>query len=411
MGVTKGGVVLCVVGAVLYGIAWVTQVGWFYVADSFVWAAVAVNLAMPWLSLGGLSVRRRLAEHRPSGRGGPEGVFEGDSIGLDLELRNQWLIPRFLVVVEERCPLASPEERDKGFLVAGLGPKARSVLSYETSCYRRSHYRFPPVELMSSTPFGFFRASRKVDAPLEITVYPQALPVRLGLRGDVAAGRLPSPARPRASGEFRGAREFQTGDQLRSIHWRSSARRGQLMVKEFDDAPRSDVYLAFNPAMGGGDDRENPLEYSIRIAASLARLCFQEGRAFRMSPSPWDGPAPSWRDLLEYLARLEPGEPSSLWDALDNANPAVTTLMVVSAADKDALGLLAGRLQGRGPSLTILLEGFGESEDCSSAAGRLAGGTAVVRCRKGELKETLESLTTALRPAAPLPDARLGRTG
>ena len=208
-----------------------------------------------------------------------------------------------------------------------------------------------------------------------------------------------------------GAREFQTGDQLRSIHWRSSARRGQLMVKEFDDAPRSDVHLAFNPAMGGGDDRENPLEYSIRIAASLARLCFQEGRAFRMSPSPWDGPAPSWRDLLEYLARLEPGEPSSLWDALDNANPAVTTLMVVSAADKDALGLLAGRLQGRGPRLTILLEGFGESEDCSSAAGRLAGGMAVVRCRKGELKETLESLTTALRPAAPLPDARLGRTG
>ena len=211
---------------------------------------------------------------------GRRGIFEEDTISLAVELQNQSFIPQFLVTLVEHCPLAPPDERARGFLIAGIAPKKRMILSYETSCYRRGQYRFPPLEFESSAPFGLFSSRRRLSAPLEIKVYPAVLPVDAAFLHGSPIGQLQVSNLPQQGGQLRGSREFQAGDQARHIHWRSTARRGQTMVKEFDGAPQSEVLLAFNPGIDIGDGRESTLEYSVKIAASVARWCFTTGQTF-----------------------------------------------------------------------------------------------------------------------------------
>ena len=131
---TKGGVAACALGAALYGLAWVTHLGWFYIADALVWAIVLVNVPLPWLSLRAYSAQRRVLEHISSIPANPEGVFEEDAISLAIELHNQSFFPQFLVTLIEHCPLAPPDETARGFLIAGLAPKKRITLSYQTRC-------------------------------------------------------------------------------------------------------------------------------------------------------------------------------------------------------------------------------------------------------------------------------------
>ena len=275
---TKRGVAMLVVGVVLYGLAWQTQIGWFYVADALVAALFMVNLPLPWLAMRGLSARRTVATR---GAGASE-LFEDDTVGLAIELRNTSLLPKSLISLRERCPLAAPGEEDQGFLIAGLAPRGRISAGYEVVCYRRGVFSFEPIGVETSAPFGLFRARRTLDAPLEVTVYPRVLPMGTTFSPGYLQGHMPDNSPPVTRGEFRGSREFQRGDRLRNIHWRNTARSGRLMVKEFDRTPQGEVRLAFNPGFESGEGRDTTLEYAVKIAASVARRCFLDGRPFRM---------------------------------------------------------------------------------------------------------------------------------
>ena len=128
---TKRGIAMLVVGVVLYGLAWQTQIGWFYVADALVVAIFAVNMPLPWLAMRGLSaVRTVVARQQSSGD-----LFEGDAIAIATTLHNGSLVPKSLITLDETCPLAGPEEREHGFLIAAIAllraallPKKRVVM-------------------------------------------------------------------------------------------------------------------------------------------------------------------------------------------------------------------------------------------------------------------------------------------
>ena len=195
------------------------------------------------------------------------------------------------------------------------------------------------LKLVDTFRFGLFRSVRAIDAPMEITVYPKALPLEVAPnQGALGACRELAPSkqesttyepslvckllilgcrplipdrllvgdatgfsRPSFSGEVRSSREFQQSDDLRHIHWRNSARSGQLMVKEFDQTPRGgEVRMALNPGVNLGWGRETTLEYAIKIAASLARYSFNEGRQFRMWPGGVGADLTTWHNVLEH---------------------------------------------------------------------------------------------------------------
>ena len=76
--------------------------------------------------------------------------------------------------------------------------------------------------------------------------------------------RLPR-RHPAAQDQFHGLRPFRSGDNPRSVHWRTSARRGEWMVREFEDLPGDNLVLVFDPALGPttGRSRSRPNSWTI----------------------------------------------------------------------------------------------------------------------------------------------------
>ena len=388
---TKRGIVMLAVAVVLYALAWQTQIGWFYVADAIVVAIFIVNMPLPWLAMRGLSAHRTVET-----RGAESSeLFEDDTVGLAIELRNSSWLPKSLVTLRERCLLAAPDEEDKGFLMAGLAPRGRMSADYESVCYRRGVFTFEPILVETSAPFGLFRAQRTLDAPLEVTVYPKVLPMGTTFNPGYLQGNMPDNSPPVTSGEFRGSREFQRGDRVRNIHWRNSARSGRLMVKEFDKTPQGEIRLAFNLGFESGEGRDTTLEYAVKIAASVARRSFLDGRPFRMWPSGPEGSLATWHGVLEHLAQLEGSPDDSIPQLLSHRGLPGVSVMVVWAEDRDTLASVQHQLSLAGHMVAVLLEGFGPREDeaatdAAEALGRM--GMTVVHCRLGELGDALESL-------------------
>lgn len=106
--------------------------------------------------------------------------------------------------------------------------------SYRHTFARRGVYALSGYRLATKFPFALFRKSRDIDAPVTLLVLPARTAVprpaaRSTARGDIAGDRLGR------KGEFFGLREHRRGDDRRDVHWKSSARLGRLLVREYED--------------------------------------------------------------------------------------------------------------------------------------------------------------------------------
>lgn len=394
---TRRGIAFLFVAGTLYGMAYATQIGWFYAAAAVVVAILLVNLPLPWLSLRGLSAERS----RPTapGRNLPD-LFEDDTAHLMIVLRNRSVLPKFLLTVVDDCPLASPAEGEQPFLVTSVGPRGSANLAYEVKCHRRGVYDFAPVLVESSAPFGLFRAYRELPAPLQVTVYPQLLPMGTAHSRGYAPGGVLDAVQPQTTGDLRGIRDYRPGDQTRNVHWRASARRGQLAVKELDDPREGAVRLAFNPGFDLGQGRESTLEYSVKIAASVAWQCYRMRRAFQMWPASQQTAREAWRGTLEHLARLEAHEQPVVDDLLRHRGGPSSVILIVSAADGPTLDEVAANAAALPRATVVVLEGFGPGEDPLAGLRLANAGMNVASCRPGGLPAALASLGAAgLMPA------------
>jgi uncharacterized protein (DUF58 family) len=117
------------------------------------------------------------------------------------------------------------------------------------------------------------------------------------------------PAGPR--GEYRGLRQYRPGDDPRDIHWRSSARRGTPVIREYDRDASHTVWICLDLGAEPGDEAEEMLE----AAASLAARAMDQGRRFALAAGerllrPGMGPS-HLESILDALARVrfEPHAP------------------------------------------------------------------------------------------------------
>lgn len=224
----------------------------------------------------------------------------GDIFEESFELINPSRIPRLFVEIRNGSSLpAAAGSR----LLTWIG--ARETRSYlaRTWLTKRGAYPLGPTTLQSGDPFGFF--SREITFPSRdsLLVLPLIVPIAdfpspAGLLpGGKAIQRKSMDVTPHASG----VREYVHGDALKRIHWRSTARRGRLMVKEFEQDPQSEVWifldaqkwiqaeLPYEPPQTKDDwifnqrpDLQLPpstLEYGIILAGSLAHYYLAQRRA------------------------------------------------------------------------------------------------------------------------------------
>jgi uncharacterized protein (DUF58 family) len=194
------------------------------------------------------------------------------------------------------------------------------VLSTDVVFQQRGRVQEGALQLVSGYPLGLVHLVREVGPPRELIILPKLGSLHRGalralLQAPGADDRLPPAKGQRhlsAQTFFHGLRPYRPGDNRRLIHWRSSARRGEIMMREFEDPPEDDLTLVVEATRPPG--AEAALERLISLAATIGwEWCRQRGDRFMLALSGTEtrivagitGPSLA-RQMLECLA-LEAG--------------------------------------------------------------------------------------------------------
>jgi uncharacterized protein (DUF58 family) len=213
--------------------------------------------------------------------------------------------PPTLVAVER------PGKLDERVVELWRAGYRRFAGGYELRGVRRGRYAFETVRLTIEDPFGLARARLEKGEPEALVVYPRLVELA-GLFSDGGAhaqdGRRLLLQRPTGF-ELHSVREHVQGESLRAVHWPSTARRGRLMVKELEDAPRDEVVVLLD-----GDatvTSAEAFEVAVRAAGSILRAHVRRGRRCALvvnsagRQSQTVASESDWRRALETLAAVE----------------------------------------------------------------------------------------------------------
>lgn len=222
-------------------------------------------------------------------RTGPARAAEGERITFHVEVRNHGWLPRFMVELVDHLPFVGSDNAANGRGEHALGMVGHipggAVRGFDVTlvCEKRGFYRLGPVSLASSFPLEIAHARRRCnDDTHTLTVYPDVFPIAaLPLAGVASQIHRGAYLLPQGTGttEFSGLREYLRGDNPRHIHWPTTARLNQLMVKEFEPLASASLCIALDLAADAnvGQGRHATLEYAIRIAASMAGFSCPNG--------------------------------------------------------------------------------------------------------------------------------------
>lgn len=351
-GLTDRGRLALVLAVGVYFVAWGFGSRSLYpVATGLALAVIGARL---WVAL----VRQPVSLRRALGS---QEHLEGGDVTVGLEAQAQRHPgPRSLEVVEQIGRLG--ERRVQ------LARHGRSLLArYVLTAVPRGRYRFEAVRAVFEDPFGLARAETNLGSESTLLVYPRL--VELDRLFSQSGGTTQSGGRVllrRTAGfDLHSVREYQQGESLRKVHWKTTARRGALMVKELEDTPHDEVAVLLD-----GDARAvvgESFDVQVRAAGSILRAQAVRSRRSLLtitSASPetchvasFDG---EWRVALELLAAAEPTGAEPLARFLDrDASPAAqaTELVVVTAAlDARLTDALLERALARRPTALVFVE-------------------------------------------------------
>jgi uncharacterized protein (DUF58 family) len=183
---------------------------------------------------------------------------------------------------------------------------------------RRGVYPNSRVTITSAAPYGLLRSGRTLNLPGEVVVFPRVYeafsPAVAGFE-TISGGRFRGARRINSGAHFAGVRTWQAGDSLKQVHWKTSARRGELMVKQFEEelAGRISVLLDCEPGAGPFVDE------AVRAAASLGATALMDGHHVELITSNNSGalrlpPFGDETELLDRLARYNAAEPLGEFD-------------------------------------------------------------------------------------------------
>lgn len=267
---TKRGVGLVGGSLMMFAIGTNIQSGWLFVLASLLLGAVGAGALLP-----PLMVRRVRIERRA-----PADAHAGDDVSVDLTVSNS-SHRRTLLSLTIRDPHVSPF---RAFLPR-LGPSETLIVGTTRHAARRGIVDGEPVRVSSEAPFGISRAVRDVEAPGRTVIYPRVVP--LSWLPDLASATKPLQsstvqARKGTGQDFIGIREYQLGDSMRHVHWPSTARRGSLMVREFEQELPRRMGVIVDASRDTGDG-ETALDLCCSVAGSVALFALGEGHPLTMA--------------------------------------------------------------------------------------------------------------------------------
>lgn len=362
---------------------------------------VSTLAAGPFLAswLGGRALLRRLSVIRRV----PCYVFSGDPLVVDYTLENgrRWTAALALFMEDSLVPAdrsASGVAITPRVFFPRVPAQDRARLRWQGPTPRRGKYHFRNLDLGTRAPFGL--VERRVTIPLkqEIVVYPkigrltrrwfqlqrQSSEHRVGKRHD----------RSSQQEEYHGLRDYRPGDSPRWIHWRTSARRGELMVKEFEQQNEQDLALLIDPWLPRtkvAPELREAMEQAVSFAATVCLAsCRRQGRRLILG---WTGATPEvchgqasvklLHELLEQLAVLRPATEGTLAELLD-ALPA-------TSVRESLLCIISTR------SVNLAEEAERSVRLGGASARALLGRAIVLNAAAGELSDLVQDIGSASR--------------
>lgn len=165
-----------------------------------------------------------------------------------------------------------------------LAPGQRVKVEYPIPTHARGLLRIGPLTLNRRGLAGLARARTLVGDVVEVRVVPRVLPVR-GLPGGVRRGHVGADERVERGGtDLVGLREYVPGDDLRRLHWATSARTGTLMIREDADPARPHLAVVLDDHADGYPEPAH-FEDAVEVAASLVAVAVAEGHPVRLLSS------------------------------------------------------------------------------------------------------------------------------
>jgi uncharacterized protein (DUF58 family) len=183
-----------------------------------------------------------------------------------------------------RTPAFALHVGERGWPAAYVGvvePGAQTSVRHQRTFERRGIIELTTVRLSTAYPFGLFMKSREFDSADRLVVWPRTdRPVPESQPGSAPLARptaTVAPSRVVGRAAYRGLRGYRQGDDPRDVHWRSTARAGELIVREFEGESSDDQWICLDIRGFDGGAAE---ESAIEIAAALAARAARAGRRF-----------------------------------------------------------------------------------------------------------------------------------
>jgi uncharacterized protein (DUF58 family) len=352
----------------------------------------------------------------------------GDQLRTTYTLRNTSRLPKLWLEVHNPSTLPIPLP---GRAIS-LGTRRERSWVARVPLAQRGHFRVDPLQIRTGDPFGFFEANASVGHGLTLVVYPRIERIpRWRLRAVSLEGSRSTPVRTQQTTPLATSiRPYAPGDAFNRIHWPSTARTGEIQVKEFDLEQTADVWLFVDlerrVQCGSGDD--SSVEVAVRVAAAVAERALSENRAVGVTMtgahiihlSPDRGPRQRQK-ILNLIAAVDGDGSTPLVEALVAGLPllrrGMSAVIVTPAAETAWVRPLA-TLRPRGIGAQVMFldpHGFlrhevvaaGRRIDAPNIAAELASLDQESRGVRHALAE-FDVRTFVVPPAVPLGEVLVG---
>lgn len=276
-------------------------------------------------------------------------INENEILEIKTILENRGFLPLFNLVFEDNLSCAFAGERKKRIVQDYLGSGSSAKISYQCECLQRGKYKIGPFSVYFFDPLNIFFLKKTYNVFSEVYVYPRTA----GIKNfpSLSKGTLPwfGIETARTSGdedEFYGIRDYKQGDQVKRIHWVSSARKNRLIVKQFQQHKFLRATLLFNLEndVNLGEGKENISEYIIRIAASVSKYLIGAGVSLEVIAHteelvhiPSNRGSEHLEEILKFLTIAQAESRVSLAEVIEETARSIAndSTLIVIMKDKD----------------------------------------------------------------------------
>jgi uncharacterized protein (DUF58 family) len=368
---TSRGISLLLAVIILLAIAWNTDITMVYIFFVIAFVMFILSYFHMRFNMPNIEVLRAVQET----------AYEDEMLNIKMDIRNNLSHGASFFEVLDYFPAAESGKEKTSLFILGIKAKEEINFNYSVDCYKRGVYKIGPVQIISQDALGFFRMKNTLNVISSILIYPALF--RVFAFPPLASGSVSWMGVETAkisgdSHEFFGVREYQRGDAISRIHWPSTAKHNKLIVKQFERSAIQEVTIVMDLKKGNdiGVGKDTTLEYSVKIAGSIARFLMDNGAFVQIvgytneaMVVPFGKGESHIFKILEYLAEMRSEGDYTLSQTLEEASfitPYRSTLVTIMLDnDMDALSsLVQFRIKGIKLIVVVLASlTFGHAEE------------------------------------------------